>query len=270
MTSTVSFSEGTRGRLALHIWSNDSASFIAVIAHGLAEHAGRYDHVADALVGAGAVVYAPDHWGHGKSAGEPGVVDDVDAIVEDLSLLIRRARSRHVGLPLVLIGHSLGGIIATRYAQRHGDDLSALVLSGPAIGGNAALMGLLELETMPDVAIDPALLSRDGAVGDAYQADPLVYSGPLRRETLVGIQVAVAAIAAGGTLGSIPTLWIHGEEDGLAPVAEAQPVLDRIGGATLESKIYPGARHEVFNETNREEVIADVLSFLRRVATRTG
>jgi len=264
MESTVSTIEGVRGRIALHTWGNDAASFVAVIAHGLAEHAGRYDHVARALVGAGAVVYAPDHWGHGRSDGEPGVVDDVEAIVRDLMQVIERAKSHHAGLPMALIGHSLGGLIATRYAQQCGDQLRALVLSGPAIGGNAALLGMLELETIPDVAIDPALLSRDEAVGEAYAADPLVYSGPLRRETLLGIKAAVAAVAEGGTLGSIPTLWIHGSDDGLVPVAETRPVFDRIGGTAVEHKIYPGARHEIFNETNRSEVIADMLSFLAR------
>lgn len=240
-TSTMTDHDGGRGRLMLHKWNNAEPSSVAVLVHGIAEHSGRYEHVAKALVDAGAVVYSPDQWGHGLSDGVPGIVDDVDAMAEDVSGVVSAAKSEYPGLPVAVIGHSLGGIIATRYAQKHPDGLDALVLSAPVIGGNAAIFGLLEMEQMPDVPIDPAFLSRDPSVGEAYLADPLVYTGPLRRESLVAIKESVANVAAGGGLGTLPTLWIHGEEDGLAPLAETQVAFDRIGGDRLESKVYPGA-----------------------------
>lgn len=269
-TSSTTTIDGHRGRLLLRSWSNEQLTFVALLVHGLGEHTGRYEHVAARLVRDGAVVYAPDHWGHGESAGEPGLVDDIDALAADLALVAERARAQHPGLPVVLIGHSLGGMIATRYAQQRPGELAALVLSGPVVGGNAAILGLLDLDELPAVPIDPAVLSRDPDVGRAYAEDPLVYHGPLQRGTLEAVRDSVATIAAGGGLGDLPTLWIHGEEDALAPYAETRPACERIGGSALEQKMYPGARHEIFNETNRDEVLDDVSQFLHRVLTKQG
>ena len=256
--------DGTRGRIHVHVWPNDGARYVALLAHGYGEHARRYERLAARLVEHGAAVYAPDHHGHGLSDGERALVDDLDKGVEDLHRVAERARARHPGLPAVLIGHSMGGLIATRYAQTHGSELAALVLSGPAVGGNPELEGLAELDPIPDVPIDPAILSRDPAVGQAYADDPLVYHGPFRRETLLGLGAAVAAVAEGGTFGALPTFWIHGEADELVPLVYTRPAIELVRGDEFEEKLYAGARHEVFNETNREEVVDDVLAFVGR------
>ena len=256
--------EGTRGRIVVHVWPNADARYVALIAHGYGEHARRYDHVAERLVKHGAVVYAPDHHGHGRSDGERALVDDLEKGVEDLHRVAERAVADHEGLPTVLIGHSMGGLIAARYAQRFGSGLRALVLSGPAVGGNPDLEGLAQLDPIPEVPIDPAVLSRDPAVGQAYADDPLVYHGPFRRETLMGLGAAVAAVAEGGTFGSLPTLWVHGEADELVPLVYTRPAIDLVRGDVFAEKIYPGARHEIFNETNQDEVLDDVLAFIDR------
>lgn len=256
---------GTRGRISVHHWENPQPRFVVLLAHGYGEHAARYAHVAQALVSAGGTVYAPDHQGHGRSEGEPALITDIEEVVSDLHTVGELAAGEHPGLPTVLIGHSMGGIIAARYAQRYHDELTALVLSGPAIGGNPALIGLLEMDPIPDVPIDPAILSNDPAVGDAYAADPLVYHGPFRRETLLAMGGGIETIAAGPSLGGLPTLWIHGELDQLAPLEHATAAIDTIKGSALESKVYPGAQHEIFNETNKDEVLADVVAFVGRV-----
>lgn len=249
----------------VHRWSAAEPRCIVLLAHGYGEHAGRYAHVADQLVAElGAAVYAPDHRGHGRSAGERALVGDVEPLVEDLHEVAGEARAEHPDQPLFLIGHSMGGIIATRYAQRWPEELEALVLSGPAVGGNPELVGLLDLDPIPDVPIDPAILSRDAAVGAAYAADELVYHGPFRRETLQALVEAIGRIASGPDLGSIPTLWVHGSEDRLAPLEHARPALDRLRGDHLREHIYAGAQHEVFNETNRDEVLDDVAAFIAR------
>jgi len=112
------------------------------------------------------------------------------------------------------------------------------------------------------VPIDPAALSRDPAVGEAYAADPLVYHGPFTRTTLEALGAAVQAVAEGGTLGELPTLWIHGEEDPIVPLVHTRPAIERIAGTNLREHIYPGARHEVLNETNRDEVLDEVALFI--------
>jgi alpha-beta hydrolase superfamily lysophospholipase len=176
--------QGVKGRIQLYRWDAESPRYVAVLAHGYAEHAGRYEHVAQALVDAGAVVYAADHLSHGRSEGEPALFDDIEDMVADTVQVVATAKGEYAELPMVLIGHSMGGIIAARYAQDHGDELAALVLSGPAFGGNPELFGLLQLPQIPDIPLDPDWLSRDPEVGRRYAEDPLVYSGPFKRPTL--------------------------------------------------------------------------------------
>lgn len=256
--------DGSVGLINVRTWPNPDATFIALLSHGYGEHIGRYEHVAERLVGDGAVVIGSDHLGHGRSEGERALVERGEDLTTDLHAVADLARAAHPGLPLVLIGHSMGGLIATRFAQQYGDELAALVLSGPVIGGNPQIEALLEMDPIPDVPIDPAVLSRDPAVGEAYAADPLVYHGPFRRETLIALFTAVAAVAEGPSLGGLPTLWIHGTEDALAPLEPARATIELIRGSDFDQRIYEGAAHEVFNETNREEVLDDVCAFIRR------
>src|SRR3954453_6711069 len=259
---------GTRGHLVVHTWDREDPRYIALISHGYGEHARRYEHVATALVADGAAVYAPDHHGHGLSEGERALADNLEGAVEDLHLVHEQAAADNPGPPVVLIGHSMGGLIAARYGQRYGSELSALVLSGPAVGGNPEIEALAQMDPIPDVPIDPAVLSRDPAVGEAYAADPLVYHGPFRRETLEGFGRSVQAVAEGGTFGALPTLWIHGEEDALVPLVHPRPAMEAVRGSDFREKVYAGARHEVFNEINRDEVVADVVEFVRDVLSR--
>jgi alpha-beta hydrolase superfamily lysophospholipase len=255
--------DGARGKVVIRRWNPaGEPTRIVVLAHGYGEHSGRYEHVAQRLTADGAVVYAPDHHGHGRSDGEMGLVDDVEPMAEDIGKVIALAKQEHPNLPTALIGHSLGGVIVTRYVQLGDHGLDALVLSGPVIGGNPGFEMLLGMDPIPDIPIDPSILSRDPAVGEAYAADPLVYHGPLTRATLEGIFAAVEKIAAGPNFRSLPTLWVHGSEDQLAPVAATRPAIERVKGDSLEEHVYEGAAHEVFNETNKDEVLDTVTNFL--------
>jgi len=132
------------------------------------------------------------------------------------------------------------------------------------IGGNPALFGLLEMDPIPEIPIDPAVLSRDPETGVKYAADPLVYHGPFHRASLEMFKRSVDEVAQGGSFGELPVLWIHGSEDQLAPLEEARVAIERIRGARTVEKVYEGAQHEIFNETNREEVLDDTVEFLHR------
>jgi alpha-beta hydrolase superfamily lysophospholipase len=264
-TKTYDF-DGVAGRIHVTTWTGEhDPRFVALLAHGYGEHAGRYAHVAAMLVGLGAVVYAPDHLGHGRSAGEPALVEDIEVLVSDLHAVADQARADHAGIPMALVGHSMGGLIATRFAQRYGDELAALVLSGPVIGGNPAFELLLGMDPIPEIPIDPAVLSRDPAVGAAYAADPLVYHGPFHRATLLALAGSAEKVAAGGSLGALPTLWVHGVADQLVPYDVTAEAIERIRGTSLRHTAYEGAAHEVFNETNSDEVLAEVAGFLTEV-----
>jgi alpha-beta hydrolase superfamily lysophospholipase len=262
MTETSFKLEGETGAIHVRVWSGGEPTYAVVLAHGIGEHSGRYVHVAERLVDDGAVVYADDHYGHGKSDGDRMEIPDLDVMVRDLHLVVDRMRADHPGLPLALVGHSLGGLISTRFVQLYPGELTALVLTDPFVGGNPAFEGLLAMDPMPDIPIDPAMLSRDPATGEQYLADPLVYHGPLTRLTLTEVFAAVGRVAAGPAFGDLPTLWLHGENDPLAPYEVTAKAFEHLAGSDFEQKMYEGAKHEILNETNKDEVIGDVLAFL--------
>jgi alpha-beta hydrolase superfamily lysophospholipase len=256
--------QGRHGLLAARTWSGpDAPTHVVLIAHGYGEHLGRYERLADALVGNGAVVYAVDHVGHGKSAGDRVLIEDFEDVVEDVHQLDATARQEHPGLPVVLLGHSMGGLIGARYAQRYGDTLTALVLSSPVVGRWDTVTHLLALPEIPDAPLDISTLSRDPAVGETYAADPLVWHGPFKRETLESLRTTLADVAAGPALGDLPTLWVHGEADQLVPIDGSREGMEHLRGPGLVERTYPEARHELFNELNADDVTAEVTGFIR-------
>ncbi|HEY8979158.1 MAG TPA: lysophospholipase [Streptomyces sp.] len=259
---------GTRGRIAVHTWPHPAPRHLALLVHGYGEHLGRYEEVAGVLHARGAVVVGPDHAGHGLSDGERVLVEDFEDVVTDVETVLDRARAEHPGLPLVVVGHSMGGLIAARLAQRRSADLAALVLSAPVLGEWAVPGRLLAHDVIPDVPISPAALSRDPSVGAAYEADPLVWHGPMKRATLEAFAKTLRTVAGGGDVGRVPVLWLHGDADLLVPLAESRPGVEALSGGALTSRVYPGARHEVFAETNRAEVFGDLTRFLDGAVAR--
>jgi alpha-beta hydrolase superfamily lysophospholipase len=259
--------EGVRAPIVARSWRHESAAprYVAVLVHGYGEHIGRYDHVADTLIANGAVVYGLDHLGHGKSGGERVLISDFEDVVADLDQLVATAHQAWPAIPIVMIGHSMGGMIAARYAQQHGDTLTALVLSGAVVGEFDLIGQLLSLEQLPEEPLDPAVLSRDDSVGVAYAADDLVWHGPFKRPTVAAMAATIETIDHGGSLGDLPLLWVHGGDDQLVPIEGTRVGIDRLRGHIFRKHEYPGARHEVFNETNSVEVLADVTRFIDSV-----
>ena len=256
---------GHGGELAARTWPNPDARWLAVLVHGHGEHLGRYQHVADALVGMGALVVGADHIGHGRSAGERALIADFEAVVSDVDTVLTAALDGHPDLPVVLVSQGVGGAIAVRYAQRHPDKVAAMVLSAPVLGVWPVL-DLLEYENIPDTPVDPATLSRDSSVVAAYAADPLVWHGPYKRPTLAALDELLQTISFDHPLGDeLPVLWLHGNADELVDLADTRAGTDRVRGLGFEERSYPGARHELFNEINRDEVFADIAAFTARV-----
>ncbi|MEV6818700.1 lysophospholipase [Nocardiopsis dassonvillei] len=260
------------GKLAARAWApaEGEPTWLAVLVHGYGEHLGRYHAVAEDLVQAGAVVYGADHRGHGGSSGERVLIEDYAGVVEDVHRLITQARTAYRTLPLVLIGHSMGGLIASRYAQTHPERLSALVLSGPVLGRWEALERIAAAEEIPDAPIDPSTLSRDPAVGEAYVADELVWHGPFKRATVNAMLTEIERGLAAGSVGPLPLLWVHGSDDRLVPLEGTRVGVMAIMGEDFTARVFPGARHEVFNETNRDEVLGEVVRFAQRFAVPAG
>jgi alpha-beta hydrolase superfamily lysophospholipase len=259
---------GSEGQLSARVWPHPAPARIVVLSHGYGEHVGRYGHVSDALVERGAVVYGADHLGHGESEGERALVADVEHVVDDLHAVVRLAREQHPGLPVVLVAHSMGGMIGARYAQHHGDQLAGLVLSAPSIGLAPVLAEWLAAPELPGDPIDVGVLSRDSSVGAAYANDPLVWHGGWKRPTVEALHRANEAIDGGPGFGRLPVLYIHGEADELVPPGLARPAVERLRGEDFTERIVPEARHETFNELDQVETIGLVADFVDRVTAR--
>jgi len=236
---------------------------VIVIIHGLGEHSGRYRHVGQGLADRGFRALAIDLRGFGQSDGKRAFVEDFDEYLTDTGVAVEVALDG--GLPVVLLGHSLGGLVALRYAQeREGPDL--LVLSAPALDAaipvvkRAAahmLRRILPGFSLPN-AITADQLSRDPAVGEAYFADPLVHIKTTA--ALGGAFLGAMAKARAGTV-PVSTLVIHGEADTLVPPAFSEPLTDHAG---VDRVTFPGFRHESFNEQGGVEAISAVADWIDR------
>src|ERR1044072_6062854 len=115
---------GTHGTLTVREWPHDRPRYMALLVHGYGEHIGRYEELAGVLVAHGAAVLGPDHTGHGRSAGERVLIEDFEDVVTDVHTVADLGRDAHPGVPLVMVGHSMGGLIAARFAQRYGTELA--------------------------------------------------------------------------------------------------------------------------------------------------
>ncbi|MDQ6777269.1 MAG: lysophospholipase [Actinomycetota bacterium] len=243
---------------------------VVVIAHGAGEHSGRYTHVADRLVGEGYAVYALDHRGHGRSGGPRAYIDRMDKAVADLDTLVLRAAEESPGRPVFLLGHSMGGTVSLCYALRHQDRLDALVLSGPLAALEAAspvvriAARTLSMLTprLPVIGVDSSLVSRDPAVVQAYNADPLVHHGKLPARTVAELGAAIESFPSRVPEITIPTLILYGTADGLCPTEGSVMLGDRIGAADLTVKSYPGLYHEILNEPEQGQVMDDLCAWL--------
>lgn len=272
--------EGAGGApIAGYLWRDPSAAPRAIlqVAHGMGEHAGRYRPRLERLMANGWVIYANDHRGHGRTAPSPEAFGDFgvqgpEKIVEDLRALTDLARREQPGLPLVLMGHSLGSMFAQAYVFDHSDAIDGLVLSGTAAFGDrkgpARRLDEVKVDGEPPrTAFD--WLSRDPAEVDAYIADPLCgfsrqpgsEDSFARLTSRLRDSTEIARIRK-----DLPIYVFVGDKDPINQNLELlKPLMDRYAAAGLSDvtlKVYAGGRHEMLNETNRQEVIADLTAWL--------
>jgi alpha-beta hydrolase superfamily lysophospholipase len=291
MTSPETFSyRSADGRqLAGYRWHADSGRALAgvvVLVHGMGEHLRRYDHVADALTSAGYEVYGHDHRGHGASlasSDEPGHLgpNGWAALVDDLNLVIDRAKSDCPDLPVMIIAHSMGSFATQQFLLDRGTDVDAVALTGTA--ALDLLEPALDLSSDLDLsafnaAFHPARtdfdwLSRDEAIVDAYLADPLCGFG-IDAASAKDMFAGARRLADPAQVARIPhylPLYIAvGSKDPVnANLALLWPLVDRYrdaGLADVTVRVYDDGRHEILNETNRAEVIGDLMTWLQRVS----
>ena len=260
-------------------WLPERPRASVVIAHGLGEHGGRYAHVAQALGALGCAVHALDHRGHGRSGGERAFVDRWSHIVADLDHFIDRVRQAAPGLPLFLLGHSMGGAIALASALGRPEAIDALILSGPAVDLEGApplarMAGKLLSVLAPHLgmlAVDPNHVSRDPKAVADYVADPLNFHAKVPARTIGEmVRFAEALPPRLGTL-RLPVLALHGGADKLAGPAGSRMVIARASSADKTLQVYDGLFHDIFNELppDRARVITDLCAWVSaRLPTR--
>ncbi len=248
----------------------DEPTGVLLICHGLGEHSGRYGNVEDALVPDGWAVYGLDHRGHGRSGGRRAHLDSYADWLVDFDAFRQVVAARHPGLPLFLLGHSMGGQIALAYALDHGAGLRGLVLSAPALASNAVpkpavpvLRALaMVAPTLRPAGIDSTKVSKDPAVVAAYQADPLVHHG----NPTLGLSAALFAqfgkLPARARRLRLPLLLQHGLADELTDPAGSR-LLERSSGSPDQAvRYYEGLWHEIYNEPERARPLGDLKEWL--------
>ncbi len=246
------------------------AKAAVLIVHGLAEHSGRYAHVAAAFVSSGYAVYTFDGRGHGQSSGSNAYFDSLDGYLGDLDLALRQMRRENTGIPHFLLGHSMGGAMATMFAITRQPELNGLVLSGPAIKQGDDVPQILTtlapvlgkwLPKLPALKLDGRSVSRDPAVVEHYNNDPLNFHGSVPARTGANLLEAINRIAADMQTIKLPILIMHGTEDRLATPEGSKMLFAGVSSVDKTLKLYEGLYHEIFNEPEQDEVVADTITW---------
>jgi alpha-beta hydrolase superfamily lysophospholipase len=256
-------------RLYWQAWlpEEEDVRAVLLVAHGYAEHGGRYGNLVDAMVPRGFALYALDHRGHGRSEGPRGHVGRFAEFVADLHALRVRVEQEHRGKPLFVLGHSMGGLIVVVYLLSHASGVGGAVLSSPALGlldePSRVMQWLARIlsRIAPRISfqsnVEPEFLSRDPSVGRAYAADPLVHRRASARffsefkRAIGGAHERAAEIV-------LPILVLQAGDDRLVDARATESFVKMLGSESKDLRLYPGFFHEIFNETENEGVFADL------------
>ena len=245
---------------------------VVLIVHGLGEHAWRYDHVAERLNSWGFAVRAYDQFGHGESMGQRGALPSADRLLSDLAEVVDESRFRmNENTPLILLGHSMGGLVAGRFVSLGLRKVQALVLSSPALDPGLNVLQKLMLAVLPRLAPDLRVgnglnadfISHDPAVVAAYRADPLVHDRISARLAVFIAENGPATIAAAPAW-AVPTLLMFAGADKLVQPRGSRSFAQAAPAGVVTTRCFDEFYHEIFNElpAQREQVFAELKGWL--------
>ena len=253
------------GSLFYRVWSPPAPRAALLFVHGLAEHGGRYDHIARHFAERGYVGYAIDYRGHGRSPGPRVHVDSFDTWLDDVAAGLAPVRRTHPGLPVVVVGHSQGGLIVLLQALRDPDDRAGTIVSSPLLGvappsrpsaalrlATKVMMRLAPRLLVPN-KVSPDWLSRDPEVGRAYVGDPLV-SRKVSAGWFRALQEAIARARAGAPRWASPLLVLASRGDHIVDADATARWVAAAPAAHVSSVFWDDLHHELFNETTRPDV----------------
>lgn len=240
-----------------------------VISHGAGEHSGRYAHVAEALNSAGYSVWALDHRGHGLSGGERMRFGSIAPLAADLRHMVGIAAGAVPGRRPFLLAHSMGALVGLDYACDHQDELTGLILSGALASVDQAPPVRLMARVIAKVApgrglfkVDSETVSRDPDVIRDYDADPLNFHGSFPAETIVALKRTGLTFPDRLPGLTLPLLILHGADDRLTSAAGSRLVDELASSEDKQLKLYDGLRHEILNEPERDQIIAEIVAWL--------
>ena len=240
-----------------------------VIVHGLKDHSSRYDGFARRVVAEGFAVHAFDLRGHGRSEGVRVAIDDFSEYLDDLAVELVRVRAREPGVPVFLMGHSMGGAIVTLFALERRPAVSGLVLSAAALAVDASAITVGGTKAVAAISPDAGVFqldlddfSRDPAVVAENRADPLVYQDAAPARTAALLIGAIDTIGEREGELDVPVLALHGDADHVTPPEGSRELVRRARTRDKTLKTYPGLVHDLLHEPERETVVRDIVAWL--------
>ena len=244
---------------------------VVVICHGVNSHGGQYAWVGEQLAAAGLAAYAIDLRGRGRSSGERFYVDDVAEYVADVDNLIRLAKSREPGLPVILLGHSAGGVVSCTYALDHQSDISALICESFAFKvpapdfALAIIKGLSRIAPrLPVLKLKNKDFTRDPRALQELESDPLIAGEVQPAKTVAALVRADERLKREFPRITLPVLIMHGTADKATVPSGSQFFYDTAGSKDKTLKLYEGHFHDLFNDIGKEAVMADTLRWIDR------
>jgi len=245
---------------------------VLVVVHGLAEHSGRYFNLVNYFLPKGYAVHTFDLRGHGKSEGTRGYVERFSYYLDDLKIFCDKVSQENKNTRIFMVGHSMGGTIATAYAIDHQNELNGLILSGAvlkagsSVTGVAILMARLLSLLIPKMGVstlDASTVSRDKTVVEAYINDPLNYTGKISARLGAELLNEIQRLPSKLSVLSLPVLIMHGAADRLSDPSSSQMLFERAGSKDKTIKFYDGFYHEIFNDPQRQQVFTDMENWLK-------
>lgn len=254
-------------------WLPDTIRAVCIIAHGLGEHSGRYEHVAHALVEHDLACFALDHRGHGQSGGKRGHILSFEEFENDLETFRRQVEGRFPDMPVFLIGHSMGGLIAASYAITKGQGLAGLVLSSAALRVDVdepaikLALGKLFSKILPGVTmsngLDPDYISHEPDVVEKYKNDPLVHDRVSAR-WFTEFQKAIEKVHELAHEICVPALIMQSGDDKMVNPSGAREFYDRLTVEDSSLQYWEGFYHEMFNETDKQKPISFMIEWIEK------